>query len=76
MVMSVLIILTGDQSARLMANHQPMKFAAMENLYDGQRKAPLVVFGLLKNNSEEKAGKEDFADETRDTKFPFVNGFS
>jgi cytochrome d ubiquinol oxidase subunit I len=45
MVMSVLIILTGDQSARLMANHQPMKFAAMENLYEGKRKAPLVVFG-------------------------------
>jgi len=60
MVMSVLIILTGDQSARLMANHQPMKFAAMENLYDGQTKAPLVVFGLLKTNSEEKTGKEEF----------------
>jgi cytochrome d ubiquinol oxidase subunit I len=61
MVMSVMIILTGDQSARLMANHQPMKFAAMENLYDGQRKAPLVVFGLLKNNTQEGVSKEDFA---------------
>jgi cytochrome bd ubiquinol oxidase subunit I len=60
MVMSVLIILTGDQSARLMANHQPMKFASMENLYEGQRKAPLIVFGLLKNNSKEGTGKVDF----------------
>ncbi len=60
-VMSVLIILTGDQSARLMATHQPMKFAAMENLYDGQRKAPLVVFGLLKSNNKDGVNKEDFA---------------
>ncbi|MFN8239344.1 MAG: cytochrome ubiquinol oxidase subunit I [Bacteroidales bacterium] len=60
MVMSVLIILTGDQSARLMAKHQPMKFAAMENLYDGQTKAPLVVFGLLRNNNKEGVGREDF----------------
>ena len=52
MVVSLLIIMTGDQSARLMAKHQPMKFAAMENLYDGQRKAPLVVFGILKNNKQ------------------------
>jgi cytochrome d ubiquinol oxidase subunit I len=43
-----------------MANHQPMKFAAMENLYDGQTKAPLVVFGLLKNKSEEGVSKEEF----------------
>lgn len=60
MVMSVLIILTGDQSARLMAKHQPMKFAAMENLYEGQRKAPLVVLGLLKSNTTGVANKEDF----------------
>ena len=61
LVVSVFIILTGDQSARLMANHQPMKFAAMENLYEGTRKAPLVVFGLLKKNATEPLEKEDFA---------------
>ncbi|MBK8882191.1 MAG: cytochrome ubiquinol oxidase subunit I [Bacteroidales bacterium] len=61
LVVSLYIIITGDQSARLMANHQPMKFAAMENLYDGTRKAPLVVFGVLKNNSNESPDKEDFA---------------
>jgi cytochrome d ubiquinol oxidase subunit I len=60
LVMSLFIIITGDQSARLMAKYQPMKFAAMENVYDGQRKAPLVVFGLLKNNSSEGINKEDF----------------
>jgi cytochrome bd ubiquinol oxidase subunit I len=61
LIVSLYIIITGDQSARLMANHQPMKFAAMENLYDGTRKAPLVVFGVLKNNTGESPEKEDFA---------------
>jgi len=61
MVVSLLIIITGDQSARLMAKHQPMKFAAMENLYDGQRKAPLVVFGVLKNSNKTDYDKNEFA---------------
>ena len=60
-VVSLFIIVTGDQSARLMAQHQPMKFAAMENLYDGQRKAPLVVFGVLKNNNKTDFDKNEFA---------------
>ena len=61
LIMSLFIILTGDHSARLMAKHQPMKFAAMENIYQGQRKAPLVVFGVLKNNNTDSLAKEDFA---------------
>jgi cytochrome d ubiquinol oxidase subunit I len=60
-VVSLFIIITGDQSARLMAKHQPMKFAAMENIYQGQRKAPLVVLGVLKKNSTGDLQKEDFA---------------
>jgi len=61
LVVSIYIIITGDQSARLMAKYQPMKFAAMENLYDGTRKAPLVVLGVLKDNSTASPDKEDFA---------------
>jgi cytochrome bd ubiquinol oxidase subunit I len=60
LIVSLFIIITGDQSARLMAKYQPMKFAAMENLYDGQTKAPLVVFGVLKNSTN-PAEKNDFA---------------
>jgi cytochrome d ubiquinol oxidase subunit I len=60
-VVSLFIIVTGDQSARLMAKHQPMKFAAMENLYTGQRKAPLVVFGVMKNNQTDDPVKNEFA---------------
>lgn len=60
LVMSVFIIFNGDQSARLMATYQPMKFAAMENVYEGQKKAPLVVIGLFQSKSEVE-GKEEFA---------------
>jgi cytochrome d ubiquinol oxidase subunit I len=42
------VVLTGDGSARNMAKYQPMKFAAMENLYVGQQNAPLVAIGILK----------------------------
>ncbi len=61
LVASVLVIATGDGSARLMAKFQPMKFAAMENLYDGQQNAPLAVVGFLqKNITETDPKKQDF----------------
>ena len=60
-VVSLFIIITGDQSARLMAKHQPMKFAAMENIYEGQRKAPLVVFGVLNKNNTGDLDRNDFS---------------
>ncbi|MBU1011403.1 MAG: cytochrome ubiquinol oxidase subunit I [Bacteroidetes bacterium] len=41
------LVLTGDESARHIAKIQPMKFAAMEALYDGQTNAPLVAIGIL-----------------------------
>jgi cytochrome bd ubiquinol oxidase subunit I len=52
---------TGDGSARAMARHQPMKFAAMENLYVGKQNAPLAVFGILeKDNQDPGNDKMDF----------------
>jgi cytochrome bd ubiquinol oxidase subunit I len=58
---SFLTIVTGDGSARNMAKYQPMKFAAMENLYIGQQSAPLVAIGLLKeDNTETLHKKQDF----------------
>jgi cytochrome d ubiquinol oxidase subunit I len=55
------VVLTGDGSARNMARFQPMKFAAMENLYVGQQNAPLVAIGILKTDEKEKAhNKQDF----------------
>ncbi len=58
---SFLTIVTGDGSARNMAKYQPMKFAAMENLYVGQESAPLVAIGLLKEDQKEvNHKKQDF----------------
>lgn len=60
-VATAFIILTGDGSARLVAKYQPMKFASMENLYDGQQSAPLAVIGLLKaDNKTTDPNKQDF----------------
>jgi len=59
---SLLVVFTGDGSARNMAKYQPMKFAAMENLYNGQQNAPLAVFGFLqKNKTGEDPGKQEYA---------------
>jgi len=55
---SFLTIVTGDGSARNMAKHQPMKFAAMENLYVGQQNAPLVAIGVLKLDTKEPLHKK------------------
>lgn len=61
LLVSLYIIFTGDQSARLMAKYQPMKFAAMENLHEGRTKAPLVVLGILRETEESDLKKEDFS---------------
>lgn len=47
LVAVVLTILTGHYSAVVVGKHQPMKLAAMENLYEGQEDAPLSVIGLI-----------------------------
>lgn len=60
-VLSILfVILTGDGSARTVAKYQPMKFAAMENLYVGKQNAPLTVIGLLKQDPSMPKHQKDF----------------
>ncbi|MGE4587281.1 MAG: cytochrome ubiquinol oxidase subunit I [Mangrovibacterium sp.] len=56
LVSSVFLALTGDVTARHIARHQPMKFAAMEGLADGKEGVGLVVFGVL---SSEKSNPEN-----------------
>lgn len=54
-------ILTGDESAREIARTQPMKFAAMEALFDGTTNAPLIAIGGLTKSEEFKEHKrQDF----------------
>jgi cytochrome d ubiquinol oxidase subunit I len=58
---SVLTLWTGDSSAHLVAQKQPMKLAAMEGLYEGKERAGLVAAGLLNPEKESyNDGKEPF----------------
>jgi len=47
LVSSLFLIFTGDGSAKLVFRHQPMKMAAIEGLYKGQRQAGLVAVGVV-----------------------------
>jgi cytochrome d ubiquinol oxidase subunit I len=53
LVASVLTAVSGDGSAYNVAQEQPMKLAAMEGLYNGQKGAGLVAVGIL--NPDKKA---------------------
>ncbi len=50
---SLLVVYTGDTSARTISEVQPVKFAAFEALYDGKTNAGLVAIGVLKDSEEE-----------------------
>ncbi len=49
---SIVVAITGDGSAYNVAKKQPMKLAAMEGLYNGQVKAPLVIIGIAKDGED------------------------
>ena len=52
LIFSIFNILTGDNSAREIATKQPMKFAAMEGLYEGSTTSPLVAFGIMTDSKD------------------------
>ena len=54
LVGSLVIIITGDGSARQVAKAQPMKLAVIEGLYEGESGAPfsIVGYGKSTNNPE------------------------
>lgn len=61
LISAIATIGTGDTSARIVAQKQPMKFAAMEALYEGQTHAPLVAIGALKVDTTRLPNpREDF----------------
>jgi cytochrome bd ubiquinol oxidase subunit I len=57
---AVFLAVTGDGSAYTVAQKQPAKLAAMEGLYNGQRGAGLVVFGVLKGEDRIRAGEDPY----------------
>jgi cytochrome d ubiquinol oxidase subunit I len=52
--------LTGDESAHQNAQDQPMKLAAFEGLYQGERQAGLVVAGLLRPDKQVGDAQDPF----------------
>jgi cytochrome bd ubiquinol oxidase subunit I len=55
---SLMVAYTGDRSARTISKVQPVKFAAMEALYEGKSNAGLIAIGVLKD-SEKMLGKNN-----------------
>ena len=60
LITSMFLILTGDESAHQVAQHQPMKLAAMEGLYDGHARAGIVAIGQLTSDKEIGDDKPEF----------------
>ncbi len=56
----IMTIYTGDGSAQQVYKTQPVKFASMEALYEGQDHAPLVAFGIPGSADENNPGKYAF----------------
>lgn len=52
LVSALAVAFTGDTSARTIAKVQPVKFAAMEALYEGKTDAGLTVIGALSDSGE------------------------
>ncbi len=57
---SLFLLATGDESAHQVAQNQPMKLAAMEGLYEGEKRAGIIAFGLLDDTKEIADGKDPF----------------
>ncbi|MPM05144.1 Cytochrome bd-I ubiquinol oxidase subunit 1 [bioreactor metagenome] len=57
---SLFLAFTGDGSAYQVAQKQPMKLAAMEGLYTGQKEAGLIVVGALTPGKQPGDSKSDY----------------
>jgi len=60
LVASVNMIGSGDNSAREVAESQPMKFAAMEALYEGHDKVGLIAAGALGSEEQNEYRQRNF----------------
>lgn len=58
LISSLNVVFTGDTSARVVAEVQPMKLAAMEGLYEGTEEAGLVAIGVLNTKDKRESGDE------------------
>jgi len=61
LISSVAAAVSGDESAYMNGNVQPMKMAAYEGLYEGSKGADIVAFGVLNSGKKLGDGQEPFA---------------
>lgn len=60
LIASLFLILSGDESAHQIAQHQPVKLAAMEGLYHGHERAGIVAVGQLNNDKQIGDNEDEF----------------
>lgn len=60
LISSLFLGMTGDGSAKQVAEKQPMKLAAMEGLYNGRTNAGIVAFGILNPEKSYGDNKDPF----------------
>lgn len=53
LIASILQVVSGDSSGKVVAKYQPAKFAALEALYKTESGVPLTIYGVV-NSKEEK----------------------
>ncbi|MEG2281633.1 MAG: cytochrome ubiquinol oxidase subunit I, partial [Rikenellaceae bacterium] len=47
LISSLILMSSGHKSGILIAKYQPVKFAAIESIYDGEKRAPLTIISVL-----------------------------
>ena len=57
---SCYVAFTGDEAAYEVAQKQPMKLAAIEGLYKGETKAPIVAAGILRGDKQPGDDQDPF----------------
>ena len=67
---SVMVAVTGDESGHQVAQHQPMKLAAMEGLYQGESGAGLTAIALL--NPAKKTPQDSVEPYLFEVKIPYM----
>jgi cytochrome bd ubiquinol oxidase subunit I len=60
LLVSIFLAVSGDESAYQVAQHQPVKLAAMEGLYKGEERAGIVAWGILNPDKEIGDDRSEF----------------
>ncbi|MDM5271805.1 cytochrome ubiquinol oxidase subunit I [Sulfurovum sp. zt1-1] len=72
LLVSIFLILSGDESAHQVAQQQPVKLAAMEGHYKGLKRAGIIAVGIL--NPDKKIG-DDIHPFYGDIEIPYALSF-